>query len=256
MSVYVQVLRVVAGWHTGSIPEEVFNGRSEWGWPQWFRFWIFRLSLDILLVLMVALCTIQRDFIHAAYLALTLWLFRRREELRRQGNKLFFWLPASNLCVIILMLVFQAPWQELLDWLPHRAGDYVIQLPSLSASAEHVHTAVHTAISAVHNLWHHVYSEGSDHGITGGGEVGLYSTGGVLGWMGLEVSTEGSTSFFPGAGVHDEEGWWSNSPECSWGHLLGLHRITNAGRWKALELSPHGAGIPLLMWLAIQVRVC
>jgi hypothetical protein len=53
--------------------------------------------------------------------------------------------------------------------------------------------------------------------------------------------------------MDDEDGWWSSSPECSWGHLLGLHRIMYAGRWRALELSPHGAGIPLLMWLAIQV---
>jgi hypothetical protein len=223
---------VVAGWHNG-----LFNARKQWGWPQYFRYWIFRLSLDFLMVLMVALCTVQRDFIHAAYLALTLWLFRRREELRKQGNKLFFWLPFANLCVIVLMLVFQAPWQELVAWWSHHGGDF------WHSSAHHslagAHSFIRNAISAVTNMW--------------------LGTPAVVSWSKTFPGSTWGEELTYGRG--DQEFAASHSPlhagdhsECSWGHLLGLHRIMNAGRWKALELSPHGAGIPLLMWLAIQVR--
>lgn len=241
MRCVLQVLKVVAGWRSGTLPEEPFHGRSLWGWPQWFRFWIFRLSLDILMVLMVALCTVQRDFIHAAYLALTLWLFRRREELRKQGNKLFFWLPFANLCVIILMLIFQAPWQELLDWL----SDHGAALRHFSAfSSVDLRTLARNAVTTVTNMWSAAASStwGADSGV-------LYGRDEDEAW----VSSQGGYAFDDD--LHTEGGWWSSSAECSWAHLLGLHRITNAGRWKALELSPHGAGIPLLMWLAIQVCI-
>lgn len=107
-------LVVVADWGRGRPP--ALGGRAAWGWPEWFRFWLFRLSLDVLMVVVVALCAVQRDLIHAAYLALTLWLFRHREALRLQGNRLFFWLPLANLAVIVLMLLFQAPWQRLAQW--------------------------------------------------------------------------------------------------------------------------------------------
>lgn len=107
-------LLVVADWGRGRPP--AIGGRGAWGWPEWFRFWLFRLSLDVLMVVVVALCAVQRDLIHAAYLALTLWLFRHREALRLQGNRLFFWLPLANLCVIVLMLLSQAPWRRLARW--------------------------------------------------------------------------------------------------------------------------------------------
>jgi hypothetical protein len=187
-------LLVVAQWGKGRVPE--VGGRADWGWPQWFRFWIFRLSLDILMVVVVALCTVQRDLIHAGYLGLTLWLFRRRQELRHEGNKLFLWLPFANLCVIILILLFQAPWQELLG---------------------------------------------------GWGEAGDSSTAGAL--VDSFARVHGAAAAADGCA-----GLWFFRGDCSLAHLLGLHHITHAGQWRALELTPHGAGIPLLMWLAIQVR--
>jgi hypothetical protein len=135
----------VAEWYKGSVllsHHHTDNGRKQWGWPQWFRFWIFRLSLDILLVLMVALCTVQRDFIHAAYLALTLYLFRQRDALRQKGNELFFWLAFANLSVIILMLIFQAPWQEVLDWFSHN---------SVLHHSTSLHTLLQSTFAAVLN---------------------------------------------------------------------------------------------------------
>jgi hypothetical protein len=153
--------------------------RSTWGWPAWFRFWLFRLSLDTLMVIVVALCCVQRDLIHAGYLGLTLLLFRRREALRVQGNELFVWMPLANFGMIVTLLVFQAPWA----W--DRARDEL----------------------------------GED-----------------------------------GASMHDEPP--QRGVECTIAGLLGLHRIGHGGEWAALSLAPHGAGIPLLLWVAIQVCGC
>eukprot|EP00892_Ulva_mutabilis_P011706 jgi/Ulvmu1/8908/UM049_0090.1 len=187
---------VVADWGTARPP--ALGSRGAWGWAEWFRFWLFRLSLDVLMVVVVALCAVQRDLIHAAYLALTLWLFRHREALRLQGNRLFFWLPLANLCVIVLMLLFQAPWLQLTHWLVAPPEREVPWLAALLRAAECV---------------------GDRDGGDGGGMRG-----------------------------------WSFGGDCSWASLLGLHRIMHAGQWRALELSPHGLGTPLLMWLAIQVQ--
>jgi hypothetical protein len=158
------------------------HGRSSWGWPDHLHFWLLRFSLDALMIFVVALCCVERDLIHAAYLALTLFLFRRREELRLRGNGLFIWMQLANFCVIVAMLLFQTPWAAL--WArPNEGG--------LAGLCER----------------HRGSREGGDSG----------------------------------------EG-------CTVAHLLGLHRIAHAGSWRALGLAPRGAGLPLLMWLAVQVR--
>ncbi len=67
---------------------------------------------DMVLVAVVALCTLENDVIHAAYLALALLLFRRRDALRLQGGRLFRWLPAYNFAVMLLTLLYQAPFED------------------------------------------------------------------------------------------------------------------------------------------------
>ena len=57
----------------------------------------------------VALCTLENDVIHAAYLAIALLLFRRRDSLRLEGNRLFRLLPTCNFAVMLLTLLYQAP---------------------------------------------------------------------------------------------------------------------------------------------------
>jgi hypothetical protein len=163
--------------------------RSTWRWPDHLRFWLFRFSLDALMVLMVALCCLQRDLIHAAYLGLTLILFRRREELRLRGNGLFFWMPLANYSFIVLLLLFQAPFGLFFKG----SGD------CMSTSRR------------------------------------LQSCGG---W-------EQSVRAFM-HGTH----WLQR---CTVAHLLGLHHIAQPGTLAALNLSSRGTGLPLLMWLAIQV---
>ncbi len=53
---------------------------------------IRRHYTDVVLVAVVALCTLENDVIHAGYLALALLFFRRRDELRLQRNR---WAGAS-----------------------------------------------------------------------------------------------------------------------------------------------------------------
>lgn len=69
--------------------------------------------MDVVLVAVVALCTVENDVIHAAYLAIALLLFRQRDTLRFGGNRLFKWLPLYNFLVMLITLAYQAPWPEL-----------------------------------------------------------------------------------------------------------------------------------------------
>lgn len=66
-------------------------------------------------VCVAALCIKQKDLLHAGYLAITLLFFRQRYWLmtaaqpgqRSRGARLFAWLPAFNLVVMTLTLLYQ-----------------------------------------------------------------------------------------------------------------------------------------------------
>jgi hypothetical protein len=63
------------------------------------------------------LCIKQKDLLHAGYLAITLLFFRQRTLLMTapaaqhdraaKGVRLFMWLPAFNLLVMTLTLIYQ-----------------------------------------------------------------------------------------------------------------------------------------------------
>jgi hypothetical protein len=173
--------------------------RSAWRWPDHLRFWLFRFSLDALMVLMVALCCLHRDLIHAAYLGLTLFLFRRREELRLRGNGLFFWMPLANYSFIVLLLLFQVPFASILKGL----RDHNDTSERCIGSGQHPFSCGH---------WPLILQP---------------LVGAIRGSLALE--------------------------RCTVAHLLGLHHIPQPGLLSVLNLSPIGTGLPLLMWLAIQV---
>lgn len=71
--------------------------------------------MDVVLIAVVALCTVENDVIHAAYLAIALLFFRRRDALRREGNKWFRWLPTYNFLVMLITLIYQAPWPAIFE---------------------------------------------------------------------------------------------------------------------------------------------
>lgn len=58
-------------------------------------------------VAMVVLCSIQKDVVHAAYLAIALLFFRRRQQLQVPGCRLYYFLPAFNYGVMCAMLAYQ-----------------------------------------------------------------------------------------------------------------------------------------------------
>ena len=68
-------------------------------------------------VCVAALCIKQKDLLHAGYLAITLLFFRQRTSLvtapaapagvLAKGARLFLWLPAFNLLVMGLTLLYQ-----------------------------------------------------------------------------------------------------------------------------------------------------
>jgi hypothetical protein len=68
-------------------------------------------------VCVAALCIKQKDLLHAGYLAITLLFFRQRTQLMMapaaphgtlvRGARLFLWLPAFNLLVMGLTLLYQ-----------------------------------------------------------------------------------------------------------------------------------------------------
>lgn len=81
---------------------------------------------DVVLVAVVALCTLENDVIHAAYLAIALLLFRRRDVLRTERQTLFRWLPLYNFAVMLLTLLYQSPFDDI--W-GHSLGPSLV-LPS------------------------------------------------------------------------------------------------------------------------------
>ena len=78
---------------------------------------------DLLLIAVVGLCTVENDVIHAAYLALALLLFRRRDALRTERQHLFKWLPLYNFLVMLITLAYQAPFNSRWD---HNLRPYLV----------------------------------------------------------------------------------------------------------------------------------
>lgn len=93
-----------------------YSAQHQWKWHDWVRYTVYRRSLDILLVVVVALCTLDNDIIHAGYLALGLFFFRSRVKLRARRNSLFAWLPLYNFVVMAIVLAYQAPFADVWDW--------------------------------------------------------------------------------------------------------------------------------------------
>lgn len=93
-----------------------YEAQSIWQWHDWVRYAVYRWYIDFLLIAVVALCTLDNDIIHAGYLALALFFFRSRLTLRAQRNALFHWLPVYNFAVMVTVLAYQAPFEDVWDW--------------------------------------------------------------------------------------------------------------------------------------------
>ena len=72
-----------------------------------------------MLVAVVVLCTLENDVIHAAYLAIALLLFRRRDALRSSSEPSIAWLPhAVRGCSSAVKLLHDYNWQWTIDYMP------------------------------------------------------------------------------------------------------------------------------------------
>ena len=93
--------------------------------------------MDVVLVLVVALCTLETDIIHAVYLALALLLFRQRDVVRNVGNGMFVWLVACNFAVNLAKIMYQAPvpllFKDKWDFTADLVRDSCPFLPSFAA---------------------------------------------------------------------------------------------------------------------------
>eukprot|EP00775_Hariotina_reticulata_P007362 gene7362-7573_t len=58
-----------------------YGCRGHWTWLDWCRFIVLKHALDIVLVCVALTCTMQKDLLHAGYLAIALVFFRRRYSL-------------------------------------------------------------------------------------------------------------------------------------------------------------------------------
>lgn len=97
-----------------------------------------RHSIEVVLVAVVGLCTLENDVIHAAYLAVVLLLFRRRDALRLEGNHLFRLLSIYNFAVMLMTLLYQAP---IINKWGRPYGPELVRIPGQLNSTEGRHSA-------------------------------------------------------------------------------------------------------------------
>lgn len=93
----------------------------------------------MVLIAVVGLCTLENDVIHAAYLAIALLLFRRRDTLRTERHNLFKWLPLYNFAVMLLTLLYQSPFEDI--WGQSLGPSLVCAFPMRQSSCQ-AHTVL------------------------------------------------------------------------------------------------------------------
>ena len=108
-----------------------------------------RHSIEVVLVAVVALCTLENDVIHAAYLAVVLLLFRRRDALRLEGNRLFRLLSICNFAVMLMTLLYQAP---VINKWGRPYGPELVRMPRLLNATDDRDNAVFQSSCLMHDL--------------------------------------------------------------------------------------------------------
>lgn len=83
-----------------------YSEQGSWRAADWWRYEAIKHSRDAHLVAVAAVCFLQRDILHAGYLALAL-VFARRRGGPGSDRSLFRALPAFNMAAICLQLAYQ-----------------------------------------------------------------------------------------------------------------------------------------------------
>lgn len=87
-----------------------YETKGQWTWLDRLRFVFYLHFLDIVLILLLITGTFQYDVLHLGYLAFALIFFRMRVKLLRKRNKIFCFLRLYNFLLILLSLLYQAPY--------------------------------------------------------------------------------------------------------------------------------------------------
>lgn len=85
----------------------LYSEQASWSWLDWLRYEVIKYSRDLLLVCVALVCFVEKDILHAGYLALVLVFFRMRRGFLGTDRQLLVWLPAFNMAVIVLQLMYQ-----------------------------------------------------------------------------------------------------------------------------------------------------
>ncbi|KAH7277309.1 hypothetical protein KP509_39G044800 [Ceratopteris richardii] len=90
--------------------EITYETKGQWTWLDRLRFFVYLHFLDIVLLLVFITGTFEYDVLHLGYLAFALIFFRMRHNILKTRNRIFGYLQIYNFVLIILSLVYQAPY--------------------------------------------------------------------------------------------------------------------------------------------------
>ncbi|XP_057815209.2 piezo-type mechanosensitive ion channel homolog isoform X1 [Cryptomeria japonica] len=94
-----------------SVWEEIlFETKGQWTWFDHLRLFFYRHLLDVVLMLVLITGTLEYDILHLGYLGFALVFFRMRHTIMKKKNRIFRLLRLYNFLLIVLSLVFQAPF--------------------------------------------------------------------------------------------------------------------------------------------------
>ncbi|MCO5611380.1 hypothetical protein L7F22_065633 [Adiantum nelumboides] len=90
--------------------EITYETKGQWTWLDRLRFFIYLHFLDVVLLLVFITGTFEYDLLHLGYLAFSLIFFRMRLKILKTRNRIFRYLRVYNFVLIILSLMYQAPY--------------------------------------------------------------------------------------------------------------------------------------------------
>ena len=94
-----------------------WDASSTWTVLEWLRYLYLRYSVEWALILVIIFGTCSRDLMHIGYLGLSFYFLRSRDSLAKDGGMSFKIFQFYNMCIIGVVLLYQAPLEGLLgDW--------------------------------------------------------------------------------------------------------------------------------------------
>jgi len=94
-----------------------WDASSTWTVLEWLRYFYLRYSVEWALILVIVFGTWSRDLMHVGYLVVSFYFLRSRDLLIKRSGKSFKILQLYNVCIMGIVLLYQAPLEGLVgDW--------------------------------------------------------------------------------------------------------------------------------------------